>query len=137
MRVLMVGLDASGKTSITHELGPRNAADNYAGVTIGFNTETWTYGNLEVVSFDIGGQDKVRVLYKHYYAESRGLIYVVDSNDRELMPEARMELNLLLADALLDGIPLLVLANKCDLPNHMTANEVSEALELEGSFRSP
>eukprot|EP00930_Biecheleria_cincta_P027047 TRINITY_DN19003_c0_g1_i1.p1 TRINITY_DN19003_c0_g1~~TRINITY_DN19003_c0_g1_i1.p1 ORF type:complete len:340 (-),score=41.96 TRINITY_DN19003_c0_g1_i1:39-1058(-) len=117
-------------------MNPNCSRDPVFGV-IGFNVDTWMYHNLKVTSWDLGGQDKIRILWRHYYPGLKGLIFVVDSNDRDRLPEARDELNLLLAEAHLDGIPLLVLANKQDLPRCMPATEISETLELEGLFPRP
>ena len=51
--------------------------------TIGFNVETVEYKNISFNVWDVGGQDKIRLLWRHYYTNTQGLIYVVDSNDRE------------------------------------------------------
>ncbi len=68
---------------------------------------------------------------KHYYQDTRAVILVVDSNDRERMPECKDELKRILeADELKDAI-ILVMANKQDLPNALTVEEVSERLEIQ------
>merc|ERR1712232_357888 len=78
-----------------------------------------------------GGQDKIRKLWRHYYQNTQGLIFVVDSNDRDRIEDAREELGkMLLEDEMRDAV-LLVFANKQDLPNSMTASEVVEKLGLQ------
>ena len=132
----MLGLDASGKTTIEWKL---RLAGNYHGVPgmLGFSVSTFEYDSFEITSFDIGGQDKIRVLWAHYYPNIKGLIFVVDSNDRERLAHARDELHMLMAEEELDGVALLVIANKQDLPGRMTVSEVSEGLELPSFIPRP
>ena len=98
--------------------------------TIGFNVETVEYKNISFTVWDVGGQDKIRPLWRHYYQNTQGLIFVVDSNDRDRADAARDELHRMLGeDELRDSI-LLVFANKQDLPNAMSASEMTERLGL-------
>merc|ERR1712039_908366 len=95
--------------------------------TIGFNVETVEYRNLNFTVWDVGGQDRIRKLWRHYFTGTNGIIYVVDSNDRDRTEDAREELiKMLNEDEMRDAV-LLVFANKQDLPNAMTAAEVTEA----------
>uniref|UniRef100_A0A8C6UBX3 ADP-ribosylation factor n=1 Tax=Neogobius melanostomus TaxID=47308 RepID=A0A8C6UBX3_9GOBI len=112
MRILMVGLDAAGKTTILYKLKLGEIVTTIP--TIGFNVET----------------DKIRPLWRHYFQNTQGLIFVVDSNDRERCNEAREELMRMLAEDELRNAVLLVFANKQDLPNAMTAAELTEKLNL-------
>merc|ERR1712050_614790 len=100
------------------------------GPTIGFNVETVEYKNISFQVWDIGGQDKIRKLWRHYYQNTQGLIFVVDSNDRDRIEDARDELTKMLHEDEMREAVLLVLANKQDLPNAMTAAEVTEKLAL-------
>merc|ERR1711979_172363 len=79
---------------------------------------------------DIGGQDKIRKLWRYYYQGTQGLVFVVDSNDRERIEDAREELAKMLMEEEMRDAVLLVLANKQDLPNSLTAAEVAEKLGL-------
>jgi ADP-ribosylation factor protein 4 len=98
--------------------------------TIGFNVETVEYKNICFTVWDVGGQSKIRKLWRHYFQNTQGLIFVVDSNDRERIGEAETELqNMLMEDELRDAV-LLVFANKQDLPNAMTAAELTDKLNL-------
>ncbi|XP_011298532.1 ADP-ribosylation factor 2 [Diachasma alloeum] len=128
MRILMVGLDAAGKTTILYKLKLGEIVTTIP--TIGFNVETVEYKNICFTVWDVGGQDKIRPLWRHYFQNTQGLIYVVDSNDRERIAEAERELaNMLKEDELRDAV-LLVFANKQDLPNAMTAAELTDKLGL-------
>ena len=80
--------------------------------------------------WDVGGQDKIRPLWRHYFQNTQGLIFVIDSNDRERVNEARDELMRMLNEDELRDAVLLVFANKQDLPNAMNAAEVTDKLGL-------
>ncbi|KAJ8254239.1 hypothetical protein COCON_G00208510 [Conger conger] len=98
--------------------------------TIGFNVETVEYKNISFTVWDVGGQDKIRPLWRHYYQNTQGLIFVVDSNDRERMTEAKEELCRMLGEDELRDAVVLVFANKQDLPNAMNAAEITDKLQL-------
>ncbi|KAM8728694.1 ADP-ribosylation factor 1 isoform X1 [Acanthopagrus latus] len=133
MRILMVGLDAAGKTTILYKLKLGEIVTTIP--TIGFNVETVEYKNISFTVWDVGGQDKIRPLWRHYFQNTQGLIFVVDSNDRERAGEAREELSRMLNEDELRDAVLLVFANKQDLPNAMNAAEVTDKLGLH-SLRS-
>jgi ADP-ribosylation factor protein 1 len=115
----------------------------------GFNVETVEYKNISFTVWDVGGQDKIRPLWrhcKHYlwnlyilftfhlldFQNTQGIIFVVDSNDRERVSEAREELQRMLNEDELRDALLLVFANKQDLPNAMNAAEITDKLGLHG-----
>merc|ERR1719171_375774 len=125
----MVGLDAAGKTTILYKLKLGEVVTTIP--TIGFNVETVEYKNINFTVWDVGGQDKIRKLWRHYYQNTQGIIFVVDSNDRDRIEDAREELTKLLNEEELRDAPVLVLANKKDLPNAMTAKEVTDKLGLD------
>ena len=87
VRILMVGLDAAGKTTILYKLKLGEIVTTIP--TIGFNVETVEYKNISFTVWDVGGQDKIRPLWRHYYQNTQGLIFVVDSSDRDRVDEAR------------------------------------------------
>lgn len=128
MRILMVGLDAAGKTTILYKLKLGEIVTTIP--TIGFNVETVEYKNISFTVWDVGGQDKIRPLWRHYFQNTQGLIFVVDSNDRERVNEAKEELTKMLSEDELRDAVLLVFANKQDLPNAMTGAEITEKLGL-------
>lgn len=82
----------------------------------GFNVETVEYKNISFTVWDVGGQDKIRPLWRHYFQNTQGIIFVVDSNDRDRIVEAREELQRMLNEDELRDANLLVFANKQDLP---------------------
>jgi len=128
VRILMVGLDAAGKTTILYKLKLGEVVTTIP--TIGFNVETVEYKSINFTVWDVGGQDKIRPLWRHYYQNTQGLIFVVDSNDRDRIDEAKEELmKMLNEDEMRDAI-LLVFANKQDLPNAMSAADITDKLGL-------
>ena len=124
----MVGLDASGKTSILYKLKLGEVVNTIP--TIGFNVETVEYKNLKFTVWDVGGQNKIRPLWRHYFENTNGVIFVVDSNDRERISEAQEELQKMMNEDLLRDAVFLVMANKQDMPNTMRVSEVTEKLGL-------
>merc|ERR1712032_1010884 len=128
MRILMVGLDAAGKTTVLYKLKLGEVITTIP--TIGFNVETVEYKNLNFTVWDVGGQEKIRKLWRHYYQGTNGLIFVLDSNDRDRIEEAREELTKILVEEEMRDVVVLVFANKQDLPNSMTAADITEKLGL-------
>merc|ERR1711908_185614 len=128
MRILMVGLDAAGKTTILYKLKLGEIVTTIP--TIGFNVETVEYKNISLTVWDVGGQDKIRPLWRHYFQNTQGLIFVVDSNDRDRIHETKDELHKMLNEDDLRDAVLLVFANKQDLPNAMNAAEITDKLGL-------
>lgn len=128
MRILMVGLDAAGKTTILYKLKLGEIVTTIP--TIGFNVETVEYKNISFTVWDVGGQDKIRPLWRHYFQNTQGLIFVVDSNDRERVAESSEELSKMLSEDELKDAVLLVFANKQDLPNALNVGELTEKLGL-------
>lgn len=128
VRILMCGLDAAGKTTILYQLKLGEMVS--AIPTIGFNVETIKYKGVNFNTWDTGGRDKSRPLLRHYYPGTDMIIWVVDSSDRDRMSECCDELWMLLGDKVLEGCCLLVLANKQDLRNAMSVEEIAEQLKL-------
>jgi len=125
----MLGLDAAGKTTILYRLKLGEVVTTVP--TIGFNVETVEYRNINLTVWDVGGQDRIRKLWRYYFENTNALIYVVDSSDRDRIKEAKEELNKMLQEQALENAVLLVFANKQDLPNAMTPAEIMENLELQ------
>lgn len=128
-KILMLGLDAAGKTTVLYKLKLNEVLTTIP--TIGFNVETVKPGkNVTFTVWDIGGQDKIRVLWKHYFVGTEGLVYVIDSTDKSRFDEARDELNWILESEEMLGVPLVVMANKQDMPNACSPSEVVDKLGL-------
>ena len=128
-RILMLGLDAAGKTTILYKLKLNETVSSIP--TIGFNVETVTpVKNVTFTVWDVGGQDKIRPLWKHYFTNTEGLVYVVDSSDRARITESRDELNWILDSDEMRGVPVVILANKQDLPGALSPSDVASKLGM-------
>ena len=127
-RILMLGLDAAGKTTILYQMKLGETVSSVP--TIGFNFESVEYKNIKFNVFDVGGQYQLRLLWRHYYQNANALIYVLDSSDTERFGLAKETLQNLLQEEDLKGIPVLILANKADVAR-ATIKEIAKEMELE------
>lgn len=128
-RILLLGLDAAGKTTTLYKMKLDEVVTTIP--TIGFNVETITFKNMNIHVWDVGGQDKIRPLWRHYFQNADALIFMVDSADPERFSEAQSELFKVISDNYLKDIKfLLVLANKMDLPTAQPIKKVVDALKL-------
>jgi ADP-ribosylation factor 1/2 len=92
--------------------------------------ETVEYRNITFTVWDVGGQHKIRKLWRHYYENTNGLIFVVDSTDEDRFPEAKEELCSLLSNDEMRDAKVLIFANKQDLATAARPSTVSDKLNL-------
>ena len=130
MRILMLGLDGSGKTTILYKLRFGEVISTIP--TIGFNVETVDYKNVRFTVWDVGGQDKIRELWKHYYNDVDGIIFVVDAADHDRLDVVKMELSKLMNTYELRKTKFLIFANKYDQTNALSANQLIDKIGLYG-----
>lgn len=144
MRLLMVGLDNAGKTTIVKKLNNEDISNT--SPTLGFNIKSMTYDKYRLNIWDVGGQKTLRAYWRNYYEKTDGLVWVVDSVDVVRLEDCRKELQELLMEERVAGATLLVLANKQDIEGGcchvketvrllavgaLTVEEVTEFLGLE------
>ncbi|KAI8100746.1 hypothetical protein M9434_005137 [Picochlorum sp. BPE23] len=129
MRVVMLGLDAAGKTTILYKLHIGEILSTVP--TIGFNVEKVQYKNVIFTVWDVGGQEKLRPLWRHYFNNTDALIYVVDCCDRDRVDKAASEFKQIIDDPLMQHSVILVFANKQDLPRSLSPSEIVTALGLQ------
>lgn len=127
-KVIVVGLDNAGKTTILYQLSMNEVI--HTSPTIGSNVEEIVCKNVHFFMWDIGGQESLRSSWNTYFADSDFVIFVVDSTDRERLPISKLELQKMLTHEDLSKVRLLVLANKQDVKGCMTAAEISQQLQL-------
>jgi len=127
-RILILGLDGAGKTTILYRLQVGEVVTTIP--TIGFNVETVTYKNLKFQVWDLGGQTSIRPYWRCYYSNTDAIIYVVDSMDRDRIGISKQELVSMLEEEELKKATLCVFANKQDIEGAMTVTEVANALGL-------
>ncbi|KAM1220197.1 hypothetical protein ACFX13_048040 [Malus domestica] len=126
--ILMAGLNGSGKTTILNKIHSEGVSTEI--VTPGFSVETVKHAYINIAAFDVGSENRIPPLYMQHFQNKKGLIFVVDSNDQNRVLEARDELHRMLQEDELKNVVVLVLANKQDLCNAMTAEELSKELDI-------
>jgi small GTP-binding protein len=129
-KICIVGLPAAGKTSITLKLKGIPLAETQPP-TLGSNVETMTRNNITLECWDLGGQESLREMWSVYFSNTEGVVLVIDSADKAAFPIVAIELDKLLQNEDLKGIPLLILANKQDLPGAAEIHEITKALRLD------
>ncbi|KAK1931487.1 ADP-ribosylation factor-like protein 2 [Phytophthora citrophthora] len=134
VRVLMLGLDNAGKTTILKKFMGQDITE--ISPTLGFDIQTLEY--KETVSFklnvwDVGGQQTIRSYWRNYFEQTDGLVWVVDSADRRRLEDCKRELFNLLTQEKLAGATLLIFANKQDLPGALSSPEIAAALGLQSA----
>jgi ADP-ribosylation factor-like protein 3 len=127
-RILVLGLDNAGKTTILKKLSEEDI--NHITPTQGFNIKSLMHEGFKLNVWDIGGQKSIRPYWSNYFDACDSLVFVIDSADRRRLEECGQELNELLAEDKLAGVPLLIYANKQDLVQALAPDEISEQMQL-------
>ena len=135
LECVLVGLENSGKTTLLNVLASGVSVETCP--TIGLNVKLVKKGGVTMKCWDIGGQAQYRSEWGRYTRGCDVIMYVVDANARQQVPQARIELHRLLEDRELATTPLLVLANKIDLEPHMSEPELIRELNLEYIVDNP
>ncbi|XP_054608402.1 ADP-ribosylation factor-like protein 4D [Dunckerocampus dactyliophorus] len=133
VHVVVIGLDSAGKTSLLYRLKLKEFVETIP--TKGFNTEKVkvAVGGSRTVTFqvwDVGGQEKLRPLWKSYTRRTDGLVFVVDASETERMEEAKVELHKISRSSENQGVPVLILANKQDLDAALPVGQVEKLLAV-------
>jgi len=128
--ILLLGLDNAGKTTLLHRL-------KYGSIRLVIPTqraqlEEIFLGNVKFRAWDLGGHEQVRSLWKEFFFEADAVIFIVDSADRERLPESKKELLSLIEDPNLAKSPFLILSNKTDLETSIPYSELVNELGLSG-----
>lgn len=129
LRVLMLGLDNAGKTTVLKSLLGEDIST--ISPTLGFNIKTLAFHGFRLDIWDVGGQKSLRSYWRNYFESTDGLVWVVDSTDRARLSDCRAELHLLLTEERLEGADLLILANKSDVEGCLTSSEITQVLQLD------
>lgn len=133
-RILMLGLDNAGKTTILKKLSEEDITTIMP--TQGFNIKSLVNEGFKLNVWDIGGQKSIRPFWSNYYDSTDGLVFVIDTSDTDRLKEAQTELFDLMAEDKLSSAPVLIFANKQDLVGCATAEEIVETLDLNTRLES-
>ena len=125
-KILILGLDRAGKTTILEKI--QGKMDEEPVPTIGYNHQEVRMRNVILDTWDLSGQEKMRKVWKHYFIDTWGIIFVIDWTDHERIDVARDEFHFLLAEPELKNIPFLILANKQDLEDAISPEELEKDL---------
>lgn len=128
LRILLLGLDNAGKTTILKSLASEDVS--HITPTQGFNIKSVQSQGIMLNVWDIGGQKTIRPYWRNYFENTDVLIYVIDSADRARFEESGIQLAELLEEEKLARTPLLLFANKQDLMNAARSTELMDGLNL-------
>ena len=128
-KILLLGLEGSGKTTLFDRLKYNEVYVRYP--TIGFIADSVRINSMNVTLWDFGGHDKIMKLWNNYFEYTDLVIIVIDASDSEQNDSIKSILNLLQKD--LPGVYIMVLLNKCDLPNACSTNDFISNINLDSS----
>lgn len=141
-KVLVIGLDNSGKSTIINSLKPTSQQQHTEmNATVGFLIEKFSNRNIAFTMFDMSGSGRYRNLWQHYYEECDAVIYVIDSSDSLRLCVNKDELQSFFNHNAIQkkskNLPILFYANKSDLPQALSVEQISNALELNAIKQHP
>ncbi|CAO3597069.1 unnamed protein product [Absidia cylindrospora] len=128
VKIIIVGLDNAGKTTLLYKLLMDQVVTTTP--TIGSNVEEIQYKNIKFMMWDIGGQESLRTSWKTYFVDTKAVIMVIDSTDANRLHIAKQELHQMMESDQLQNSSLLVFANKQDVKGALSAAKISEVLNL-------
>ncbi|KYR01223.1 GTP-binding protein Sar1A [Tieghemostelium lacteum] len=127
--LLFLGLDNAGKTTLLGVL--KDGRLSAYRPTFHPTSEELSMGNIKFRTFDLGGHESARKIWKDYYASVDAIVYLVDSSNSDRFEESKRELDALLSSDELSNVPFLILGNKVDIPGTPSEEKFRAALGLQ------
>ena len=128
VKIIILGLGQVGKTATLYWL--KLGAEVTTIPTIGFNCEKIKHKGISFVIYDVGGHERIRPLWKNYYKDTSGVIFVVDSTNEQTLEVAGSVFRQLAFDEGLYKLPILIMANKQDVAGALPPKKLAEIMEI-------
>lgn len=128
--LLLLGLDNAGKTTLLHRLRTGDVK-HFPPTDRPYQSDKFSFQGLTFQAWDLGGHEAVRHIWEDYACECSAVIFLVDATDTSRIEEAGFELDALIGEKLVEGIPIAVLFNKCDLPAAVPSRDICEKMNYD------
>ena len=133
--LLLLGLDNAGKTTLLHRL--RTGDIRPFPPTDRPYQDSFQHGRIQFQAWDLGGHEAVRHLWEDYVStQVSAVVFIIDAADNERLEEAGYELDALIGEKLLEGLPIAVLLNKCDLETAMSTSEICQRIDYDNLVKT-